>query len=105
VEGHLDRLGILERFDTLVCRDEEVPAKPEPTSWWLACTRLGADPHRSVAVEDSPNGVAAAVSAGLFTVAVPHGMTAGLDLSPAHLVVDSLAEVSLAGVLGVASRR
>ena len=105
VEGHLDRLGIRDRFDTLVCRGATVPAKPEPTSYRLACARLGADPARSVAVEDSPNGVAAAVAAGLFTVVVPHPLTSGLDLSAAHLVVDSLDEVTLTEALELASRR
>ena len=105
VEGHLDRLGIRDRFDTLVCRSERVPAKPEPTSYRLACARLGADPARSVAVEDSPNGVAAAVAAELFTVAVPHPLTSDLDLSAADLVVSSLDEVTLAEALGAASGR
>ncbi len=99
VASRLELLGIRDRFATLVCRSEEVPAKPEPTSYRLACTRLGIDPARSVAVEDSPNGVAAARGAGLYTVAVPHPLTADLDLSGAHLVVDSLDEVSLADIL------
>lgn len=105
VEGHLARLGLTPRFALLVCRDEQVPAKPDPTSYREACLRLGADPRRSVAVEDSTYGVAAAVAAGLFTVAVPHALTAGLDLSAAHLVVPSLDLVDLADVLTAAAGR
>ena len=99
VERHLDRLGLLERFACFACCNEVIPAKPDPTSYRLACEALHADPRRSIAVEDSPHGVAAAKDAGLFVVAVPHGLTAGLDLSRADLLVDSLAEVSLEGVL------
>jgi HAD superfamily hydrolase (TIGR01509 family) len=105
VDGHLDRLGIRHRFTALVCRSENVPAKPEPTSYRLACERLGADPSRSVAVEDSPNGVAAAVSAGLYTVAVPHPLTRDLDLRRADMVVDSLLDVSVAEAFEHAARR
>ena len=105
VEGHLGRLGLSEFFSCLVCRDGEVPAKPAPTSYLLACERLGCDPKRSVAVEDSPHGVAAAVTAGLFTVAVPHGLTANLDLSAADLVAGSLNDLTLADALARASRR
>lgn len=105
VEGHLDRLGLRHRFATLACCDEDIPAKPDPTSYRLACERMAADPARSVAVEDSPHGVVAAVAAGLFTVAVPHGLTADLDLSAADLVVSSLAELDLAAVLAQARRR
>lgn len=99
VEGHLDRLGLRQRFTCLVCCDGVVPAKPDPTSYRLACERLAAAPSASVAVEDSPAGVAAASAAGLFTVAVPHGLTADLDLSAATLVVSTLEELALADVL------
>lgn len=105
VDGHLQRLGIRHRFATLVCRSEDVPAKPEPTSYRLVCERLGAEPARSVAVEDSPRGVAAAVAAGLYTVAVPHSLTRDLDLRRADLVVDSLLDVSVAQAFERAAAR
>ena len=105
VEGHLDRLGIRDHFAVLVCRSEDVPAKPEPTSYRLACERLGAEPTRSVAVEDSPRGVAAAVAAGLYTVAVPHPLTRDLDLGRADVVVDSLSDLSVAEAFERAAAR
>ncbi len=105
VEGKLELLGIRDRFTALVCRSDVVPAKPEPTSYRLACARLGADPARSVAVEDSPQGVAAAVAAGLYTVAVPHPLTRNLDLSAAQLVVDSLERLTLTEALERAAFR
>lgn len=104
VEGHLDRLGLRPRFLAVVCCDDDVPAKPDPTSYRLACEALGGSPARSVAVEDSPNGIAAAVGAGLYTVAVPHGLTADLDLSRADLVVDSLADLTLEATLVLAAK-
>lgn len=105
VEDHLGRLGLRRFFACVVCAGGAVPAKPDPTSYRLACEQLGADPRRSVAVEDSPHGVAAAVTAGLYTVAVPHALTAGLDLSAADLVVDSLGSLALAETLSRAGRR
>ncbi len=105
VDGHLTRLGIRDQFAALVCRSEDVPAKPEPTSYRMVCQRLGADPTRSVAVEDSPRGVAAAVAAGLYTVAVPHALTRDLDLARADVVVGSLSELSVAEVFGWAAAR
>jgi HAD superfamily hydrolase (TIGR01509 family) len=105
VEGHLERIGIRPRFAAVVCRSEAVPAKPDPTSYRLACARLGADSARSLAVEDSPHGVAAAVAAGLYTVAVPHPLTRDLDLSGADLVLDSLEALPLAEALERAGRR
>ncbi len=99
VEGHLKALGLRGYFACLVCRDGDVPAKPEPISYRLACERLQADPARSVAVEDSPHGVAAAVEAGLFTVAVPHDLTVDLDLTAAHWSTSSLTDLTLTTAL------
>jgi len=105
VEGHLRRLGLLDRFACVVCCDGVVPAKPDPTSFRMACERLGAAPQFSVAVEDSPHGVAAAAGAGMFTVAVPHALTANLDLPGADIVVASLEDLSLADALERAAAR
>lgn len=105
VEGHLNRLGLVHRFAVLVCRDVDVPPKPDPTSYREACLRLGAEPERSVAVEDSIHGVVAAVAAGLFTVAVPHGLTEDLDLSAADVIVPTLLDLTLADVLDQAATR
>ncbi|MDQ1428364.1 MAG: hypothetical protein QOK39_1840 [Acidimicrobiaceae bacterium] len=105
VAGHLGRLGLADRFAAVVCRDEIVPPKPDPRSYREACRLLGAEPRRSVAVEDSHHGVRAAVTAGLFTVAVPHGLTDDLDLSAADLIAASLEDLSLADVLARAAER
>jgi HAD superfamily hydrolase (TIGR01509 family) len=105
VDGQLDRLGLREFFSCVVCRDDHVPVKPAPTSYVVACQRLDSDPGRSVAVEDSPHGVTAAVTAGLFTVAVPHALTSDLDLSAADLIVPSLDQISLADVVKRAAGR
>lgn len=105
VESHLARLGIRDRFLCIVCRNEEIPAKPDPTSYQIACKRLGADPGGSIAVEDSPHGVTAAVGAGLFTVATPHRLTVGLDLTAADILVESLDDLTLSETLARASAR
>ena len=105
VEHHLDRLGLRDRFGCLACADGVIPGKPDPTSYRLAVEQLGGDPAVSVAVEDSPNGVRAAVGAGLYTIAVPHDLTRSLDLSLADQVVDSLDGVSLESALAAARAR
>jgi beta-phosphoglucomutase-like phosphatase (HAD superfamily) len=38
----------------------------------VAAERLGVDPRRCIAIEDSVPGVASAVAAGTITIAVPH---------------------------------
>ena len=95
VEGHLQRLGLFDRFGVVSCWREPLRAKPAPDVYDAAVEQLGLSPMEAIAVEDSPNGVAAAKAAGLFCVAVPRGLTAGLDVSAADLVVESLDDISL----------
>lgn len=54
-----------------IATGDEVPPKPAPDVYRLACERIGADPHTAVAVEDSPTGVRAAHAAGLACIGVP----------------------------------
>nr|MBA2626021.1 HAD-IA family hydrolase [Acidimicrobiia bacterium] len=95
VIGHLERLGLLDRFAHLSCFDGRLRSKPAPDLYLAACEALGVAPTDALAVEDSPNGVAAARAGGLRTVAVPRNLTRDLDVSAADLVVDSLADVTV----------
>lgn len=105
VEGHLERLGLSGHLACMVCRSEQVPAKPDPTVYRLACAELGCDPARSVAVEDSPHGATAAALAGLYTVVVPNGLTTDLEVPAADVRVDALDQLTLARTLEAADRR
>jgi HAD superfamily hydrolase (TIGR01509 family) len=99
VRGHLARLGILDSFDCLRCRDDVANAKPEPDLYIAVLECLGVPAAETIAIEDSPNGVMAAKRAGLRCVAIPNPITARLDLSQADLVLGSLADVTLADLL------
>ena len=96
--GHLRRVGILDRFDSVLCRDDVSATKPDPELYTRSVEALGAVPSRTAAIEDSPNGIAAARAAGLFCVAVPNPMTRDLPIDGADVQVDTLAAVSLAAL-------
>jgi HAD superfamily hydrolase (TIGR01509 family) len=93
-DGHLCRLGLRDHFVTISCVRDGIPGKPAPDLYLLACEALGVEPARTLAIEDSPTGVRAAKTAGLWCLAVPSPMTAGLDFGEADLVVESLADTS-----------
>jgi len=99
VHGHLDRIALLDCFSHLACGDEVERVKPAPDLYRLALQRLGKDPGQAIAIEDSPNGVAAAKAAGLFCIAVPNPLTAPLDFSAADLRLQSLADLPLSEAL------
>lgn len=92
MEGVLRATGL--RFPVTVCAEDVTRIKPDPEPYLLATKLLGADPASSVVLEDSPNGVTAAEAAGCRVIAVPN--VAPVPPAPGRVIVDSLAEVSLA---------
>jgi HAD superfamily hydrolase (TIGR01509 family) len=99
VAGHLERLGLLDRFHCLRTADDVRTVKPDPELYLAATSALGVEPAAAIAIEDSPNGALAAKRAGLVCVAVPNALTRQLDLAHADLRLDSLADVSLEELL------
>ncbi|HZU73148.1 MAG TPA: HAD-IA family hydrolase [Acidimicrobiales bacterium] len=99
IENHLVRLGLEQWWPVIACYDDCGVTKPDPASYLLACRRLGVDPKRAMAVEDSRMGLLAAKAAGLTCVAVPTAMTAHLDFSEADLVVPSLSALTLSDAI------
>lgn len=80
---HLDRLGWRQRFETVVTREDAPRPKPHPDLYLVALRRLSLPPAHVVAVEDSANGVRAAIDAGLRCIAMPNPVTSRHDLSHA----------------------
>lgn len=99
VREHLERFGIANRFDTVVCKDDVTRTKPDPELYRAALDRMGVRSEHAIALEDSTNGIRAAKAAGLFCVAVPNAMTADLDLGEADLKIRSLESVTLADIM------
>jgi HAD superfamily hydrolase (TIGR01509 family) len=99
VRGELARLGLFERFGAVLCGEDAPRCKPAPDLYLAAIKALGVAATEAIAMEDSPNGVAAAKAAGLFCLAVPNAVTRALDLSQANLIVGSLAELPLEELL------
>jgi mannitol-1-/sugar-/sorbitol-6-phosphatase len=75
----------------LVTVDDVVHGKPHPEPFLEAARRLGADPRRSLVVEDAAKGLEAAHAAGCFTLAVV--TTTPREVLDADAVVTDLSEV------------
>jgi HAD superfamily hydrolase (TIGR01509 family) len=103
VEACLERIGLADAFDAIVSGTDIVNGKPAPDIYLQAAERLGADPRRSLAIEDAPAGIAAAKNAGMTCWAVLTEYTRGLDLGLPDRVLNALTEVSVADFQGVAA--
>jgi HAD superfamily hydrolase (TIGR01509 family) len=86
-------------FDVVVSADDVAAPKPAPDIYLAACAALGADPARSAALEDSPTGVAAALAAGMYVIAVPYFPDTPIE--GASLQAASLAEPQVSAALGL----
>ena len=95
IELVLATAGVADRFQVAVSSEEVARGKPAPDVYLAAASRLGADPTRCVAVEDSTNGLRAAVAAGMVLVAAPNA-----EYPPADDAL-ALAAVVVPGVAGV----
>jgi HAD superfamily hydrolase (TIGR01509 family) len=72
IDEVLGAMGVAERFGATVSSEEVGRGKPAPDVYLEAARRLGADPARAVAIEDSENGIRSAHAAGMRVLAVPN---------------------------------
>jgi HAD superfamily hydrolase (TIGR01509 family) len=92
----LETMGVRHRFAATVSSEEVARGKPAPDVYLEAAHRLGADPDRTAAIEDSHNGIRAAKAAGMRVVAIPnlHYPPDPDALAQADLTLGSLTELS-----------
>jgi HAD superfamily hydrolase (TIGR01509 family) len=67
----LTALGLLDRFDAIVCAGEYEKSKPHPEPFLVAAARLGVPPESCLVFEDTDIGIQAATAAGMASVKVP----------------------------------
>jgi HAD superfamily hydrolase (TIGR01509 family) len=101
VDTHAKRLGIFQYFDKVICADDVAAGrtKPNPDLFLLALNQLQVQKGEAIVFEDSPNGVQAARSAGIFVVAVPNPVTSLLSIENANLRLTSLSDLPLSDLL------
>jgi beta-phosphoglucomutase-like phosphatase (HAD superfamily) len=83
------------RFAVIGAGDQVRRKKPAPEIYRFVMRELNRRPQECVAFEDSPNGLAAAKAAGLYTVVTPTDWTRGEDFGAADRVVPSLAQIGI----------
>jgi HAD superfamily hydrolase (TIGR01509 family) len=95
IELVLDLADMRELFAATVSSEEVARGKPAPDVYLEAARRLGAEPERCAAVEDSTNGLRSAAAAGMTVIAFPNrAFPPDADaLGVASAVIESLSEL------------
>ncbi len=84
-QARMDAAG-LRMPATAVTAEDVSRSKPDPEGFVAAARELGVDPAACIVVEDSANGIAAGIAAGMRVIGVgPHAAEAG----PTWLVADA----------------
>ncbi|MEO8849831.1 MAG: HAD-IA family hydrolase [Casimicrobiaceae bacterium] len=89
-------LGLEDAFDVVISAAELAHSKPHPESYLAAIEALQLDTAHTLAIEDSPTGIAAARAAGLAVVAIASTATlSSLSGSGAALIVPDMTDAAL----------
>lgn len=95
IHAVLNALGLESVFEVIHSAEEETRGKPDPAVYLTTARKLGIEPERCVAIEDSPNGLLSAKAAGMRCIVVPE---AALRADPRFALAD--ARVAELGEIG-----
>lgn len=76
ITKNLEKFGIANYFETIVCVDDVKRGKPFPDLILETLNRTKVDKKDAIMLEDAPSGVEASYNAGVFSIAIP---TKGVD--------------------------
>ena len=89
----LGKIGARDYFDVVICGDMIESGKPDPDIYLTAARELGLPPEQCAALEDSPNGIRAAHSAGCQAIMIPDMTPPDEETAPLlSAVYDDLAQ-------------
>ena len=96
VQRQLKNAGIFDYFETITTGDKVLHSKPAPDIYLKSLDSLSLSAADCIAVEDSPNGVRAAVAAGIRCVMVPDQIQPDSEMQKsAWKIIKSLNELPI----------
>jgi len=87
-------LGMLGDFQVLLGAEDYSKGKPDPEPYLTAMQLLAVQPAACIVVEDAEPGILAGRAAGAHVIAVRAANYLGYDQSAAHVVLDTLDEMT-----------
>ncbi len=94
IELILSKLGIRDRFKTIISGESLVQSKPHPEIYEKAAQMLGEKPENCLALEDAEHGVESAYQANLKVIAIPNSSTKNQNFTHATKIINSLADLN-----------
>ncbi len=97
----LDSCKINEYFPVRISGDDVNNGKPDPEIFLKAAELTGVKPENCLVIEDSKNGVNAAVQAGMKCIGYKNPGSGNQDLTAADLIIDSFDRLTVTLVEGL----
>jgi beta-phosphoglucomutase family hydrolase len=95
----LEKLNIVDLFDSIVSSEDVIYGKPNPEIFLRAANELNVSPVECLVIEDSKLGVEAAKSAGMKCAGYRNPDSGNQDLSKADVVIDNFSALNLQELL------
>jgi HAD superfamily hydrolase (TIGR01509 family) len=89
----LNKLKVIDKFDHLVSGENFKNSKPSPEIFLKAIQLAEVQADECIVIEDSFNGVTAAINAGIRVIGFRNPNTGSQDLSRANLIIDNFADL------------
>ena len=80
VSVYLEGAGLTDYFPYKLGGDQVVKGKPDPEVFLTCCAHAGVRPERALVIEDSVNGIKAALAAGIPVICIPDMVEPGEEL-------------------------
>jgi HAD superfamily hydrolase (TIGR01509 family) len=90
----LKRCRIQSLFDVIITTSEAGKSKPAPDVYLRAAQRIGVSPANCIVFEDSPKGLSAANSAGMYCIAIQTNSTQVEELYAADMLIDTFSVIT-----------
>ena len=94
VQLAIRKLGIASQIQIAISGNDVSKGKPDPEVFLKAAQGCKTPPDSCVVIEDATHGIEAALAAGMLAVGFASQGRKRTDLAQAHLVIDSLSEIS-----------
>jgi HAD superfamily hydrolase (TIGR01509 family) len=101
VDHVLGVFNLAPRFSFILTSEDIEHGKPAPDVYLLAARRHDVPPAEMMVLEDSHIGCQAAVAAGTYAVAVPHGQSLAHSFPGVRFVADTLADPRIYAALSL----
>ena len=94
----LDSCNINEYFPVSISGDDVVKGKPDPEIFLKTAELTGVKPENCLVIEDSSNGVNAAIQAGMKCIGYKNPDSGNQNLTSADLIIDSFDRLTVTSV-------